>query len=73
MTRSALCVVAIVASLGPCNGDSEEPRQSGPTTSRPAASVPEPTARIPREAERLADRLTATQRALAATIDRWRD
>ncbi|MGH2715479.1 MAG: transglycosylase SLT domain-containing protein [Thermoleophilaceae bacterium] len=73
MTRSALCVVAIVASLGACNGDSEEPRQSGPTTSRPAASVPEPTARIPREAERLADRLTATQRALAATIDRWRD
>jgi hypothetical protein len=75
MRRSWLCVGALAACLAGCSGDSgpgTEPAAVGQGR-QDAVSPPEPAASIPREAGALAERLSATQRALAGEIDRWRE
>ena len=69
---AALC--AVLALVG-CDGDgadrgaaAPEPVMSGPAQATPPAAD----AAIPREPGALAERLTATQRALDSAIDRWR-
>ncbi len=65
LTRLILCVVLASVSAG-CASDAE------PGARRQAAPPPAPDSAIPRDAAALADRLTATHRALDAAIERWR-
>jgi membrane-bound lytic murein transglycosylase B len=65
LTRLILCVVLASVSAG-CASDAD------PSARRQAAPPPAPDSAIPRDAAALADRLTATHRALDAAIERWR-
>jgi hypothetical protein len=70
---AALC--AVVLGLVGCNGDGPDRRAAAPEpviTAPTRAAPPAPDAAIPRRPDVLAERLTATQRALDAAIDRWR-
>jgi hypothetical protein len=73
MRRSAICAVAVVASLGACEGDSQPERATGPAPAPASASAPQPGAQIPRDPDALADRLGSAERELAAAIDSWRE
>jgi Transglycosylase SLT domain len=70
--RSALCMAAIVASLGACSGDPEAGSEPTAAPAQAGAPAPKPTATIPREPGALAERLAETHEALAAAIDLWR-
>ena len=65
LTRLILCIVLASVSAG-CASEAD------PSAPRQAAPPPAPDAPIPRDAAALANRLTATHRALDAAIERWR-
>ena len=65
LIRLILCVVLASVSAGCASG-------AEPTARRQAAPPPAPDSAIPRHAAALADRLTATHRALDAAVERWR-
>ncbi|HET8820144.1 MAG TPA: lytic transglycosylase domain-containing protein [Thermoleophilaceae bacterium] len=65
LTRLILCLVLASVSAG-CASDAE------PSARRQAAPPPAPDSAIPRHPAALADRLTATHRALDAAVERWR-
>ena len=65
LTRLILCIVLASVSAG-CASDAD------PSALRQATPPPAPDSPIPRNASALADRLTATHRALDAAIERWR-
>jgi membrane-bound lytic murein transglycosylase B len=70
---AALCAAALA--LAACNGDGSPEHAAAPEPGPGKAAQtapPAPDAAIPREPGALAERLTATQRALEAAIDRWR-
>jgi Transglycosylase SLT domain len=69
----ALCAAALA--VASCNGDGSAERGAAPEAVPGAAAQtapPAPDAPIPRDPGALAERLTATQRALEGAIDRWR-
>jgi Transglycosylase SLT domain len=71
------CVAALAACLAACSDDADAPSSPGAAQpSQEAAPAPDPAPRpdaaIPREAPALAERLAATDGALAAAVDRWR-
>ena len=70
---AALCAAALA--LGGCNGDDSAERAAAPEPmpgGEAQTAPPAPDDAIPRERGALAERLTATHRALDAAIDRWR-
>ena len=71
MGRASLCVLALAALLGGCNGEPER-EERGPAQAEAAPEPPAPDASIPRDASALTERLTATDQALAAAVERWR-
>jgi hypothetical protein len=77
MRRAVACVLALAACLAGCSDDSDAPVAPG-TAQRSQEAVPAPEgaprakAVIPREPRALAERLAATDAALAAAVDRWR-
>jgi Transglycosylase SLT domain len=74
MRWTSLCTIALVASLAACNGDAAEDREATPAARQEApAQAPAPSAPIPRDPAALAERLTTTDRRLAAAIDAWRE
>jgi Transglycosylase SLT domain len=71
------CVAALAACLAACSDDADAPVAPGTTPSSqevaPAPdTAPRADAAIPREPQALAERLAATDAALAAAVDRWR-
>jgi membrane-bound lytic murein transglycosylase B len=69
MRRAVACLVVLAALLAGCSGD------PAPEPDRPVqmeAEPPGPSALIPRDPAALAERLAATDEALAAAIERWR-
>jgi soluble lytic murein transglycosylase-like protein len=73
MKRASLCVVALAALLGGCSGDDPEPDERRPAQQAEAAPEPPgPRAPVPRDPDALAERVTATDEALAAAVERWR-
>jgi soluble lytic murein transglycosylase-like protein len=71
MGRASLCVLALAALLGGCSVEPER-EERGPTQVEAAPEPPAPDASIPRTPNALAERLTATDQALAAAVERWR-
>ncbi len=71
MGRASLCVLALAALLGGCSVEPER-EERGPTQGEAAPEPPAPDASIPRDWSALAERLTATDQALAAAVERWR-
>jgi hypothetical protein len=71
--RLSVFVCAAALALAACNGDGGGDRPAAAPDSKPARSAPPaPDAAIPRRPGALAERLTATQRALDVAVDRWR-
>ena len=75
MRWTSLCTIALVASLAACNGDAANEGETSPAARQETApaQAPAPSAPIPRDPNTLAERLTSTDRQLAAAIDAWRE
>src|ERR671914_1676809 len=71
MRLAPLCLVGLAALLGGCNGEPNS-KEGRPAQVEAAPAPPGPKAPIPRDPDALAERLTATDQALAAAVERWR-
>jgi membrane-bound lytic murein transglycosylase B len=70
--RLSAIVCAAALALAACNGGGGDEPAAVPESVPAQSAPPEPDAAIPRRPAALAERLTATHRALDAAIDRWR-
>jgi Transglycosylase SLT domain len=70
--RAFSSFAALAACLAACSGDSGTQSTPDARQAPTEQAAPEPAATIPREPDALAERLTTTQRELAAAIDGWR-
>jgi soluble lytic murein transglycosylase-like protein len=71
MRLAAPLLVALAVLLGGCSGEPESDER-GPAQAEGAPAPPGPTSPIPRDPDALAERLAATDAALAAAIETWR-
>jgi hypothetical protein len=71
MGRAWLSILALAALFGGCSVEPEG-EERGPAQVEAAPEPPAPDASIPRAPNALAERLTATDQALAAAVESWR-